>query len=268
MADTGIDDSNGSGEEKGKDETRGLVLKNTLSSLEEIDESLHGAYVPGEDGSGNTVYLLQTEDNVGLKTALDRERSNAQTLAAKLESFKKANVTVERFRQLESENRVLRDQSQKGSSDLEAVKSEMATHYDEKISELQANRDILLRALNDHVVVNSARQAIMQEKGNPHLLTDIVCKSLKMKEMPNGQFVAVVVNADGQERMGDMHGNPMTVEQFVRELKKKDEYATAFAGKKISGTDLSPSPDSGGGKKIEGDPMSRMIQYRRSQGTS
>lgn len=250
-----------------KNKPTAMVLPNVVPKIEDVAEALRPAYVEGEDGSGNKVFLLQTEDNVGLKTALERERGNVTKLSETVDGFKKAGVTVDRFKQIDSEYRALREKSEKGTGDLEAVKTEMAAHYEEQLQTVSSERDGLMGNLKELVVENAAKQAIIDLKGNPHLLTDIVCKQLRMEKDAGGKFTAVVVNEEGQTRLGDMHGNPMTVKQFVEELKKRDEFASAFEGRTVKGPGLNPGDKPGGpGVPADGDPMTRLIAHRRAQG--
>jgi len=57
-----------------------------------------------------------------------------------------------------------------------------------------------------------------------------------MKENTDGRFRVEVVDGDGNVRIGDAHGNPLTIEGLVAEMKASETYAAAFASSGASGT--------------------------------
>ena len=247
-----------------------VVLKNIVIDREEIPEGYDEAYLEGKDGDGNIVFQLQTEDNIGLKTALDRERGNASKLDTQLKGFRDANVTVERFKEMTSELKVLHDKNVKGEGDMESLKAEMVARYDTTLSEKETRIKVLMKALHERVVGAEATTAIVGEKGDPELLSPHVTKNLRMEEPTDGRFVAIVVDEGGSKRAGDTHGNPMTAAQLVKEMKEKTTFAPAFEGHKMKGTDLNPLKGKGGIDltNLPDEPMARIAAVRKQEAES
>jgi hypothetical protein len=243
-----------------------IVLKNIVDSLDDIDEPYRAAYTEGKDGEGNPVYQLQTEDNIGLKTALERERGNVQNLEKELKPIKDAKITVSRYKEMQSELKALREKSDKGETDLEKLKAEMSERYDSEMVAKDERINELTGVIRKLVVEDAAMKAIVEAKGNPKLLTPHVMNHLDMEER-NGTFKAVVVDEANKPRIGDMHGNPMTVKQLVEELRDDDSYAAAFDGRQKSGAGVQTRTTSGTlPKNLPEDPMARIMAYRKHKG--
>ena len=61
----------------------------------------------------------------------------------------------------------------------------------------------------------------------------------------DGKFRPEVVNAEGNPRVGDSDGNPMTILQYVQEMKTQTTFAAGFPGANSSGSGKSGTDDSG-----------------------
>ncbi len=248
-----------------------MKLRNVISKIEDVDEKYRDLYEKGTDSDGADCFYLQTEETTGLKSALDREREKGAKARKVAAAFEEAGITIEAFeaqgRKVADLELVIAEKGADDKTDVEKIRTqvreEMAETARREIETKEGRITVLESALQRRVIRDDARTAIVAAKGNADLLMPHVENSLRMKEVSEGKFSAIVVDDTGEERTGDSYGNPMTISQFVDEMRGKDAFLTAFEGTDKKGANLNPG--GGGGRRDYADikdPVQRLRQFR------
>jgi len=107
-------------------------------------------------------------------------------------------------------------------------------------------------AIDDLLIDAQATQAIAANKGIPALLLPAVKAATKVIEQSDGKFTSAVVDSDGETRFNGK-GDPMTISEYVEELKGDPVYGRAFE----SGTPGGGGKQPGEGKKAPISPGAR-----------
>lgn len=209
-------------------------MKFIIDSLEDVAEALRGFYKQRADGK----YQLDvegaepTDDVLGLKSALAKEKADALELKKKLEGLTKGELAeLARLKkaQADADRKKLEDEG-----NFEAVKKQMIDAHNEEIGKREARVEKLMGTIRKLLVDNAATQAIVAAKGNPKLLSPIVKSSLNLIE--NGDdFSVVVVDERGQPRTVGAEGKHMSIEAYVESLKAIPDFQPAFAASGSSG---------------------------------
>jgi hypothetical protein len=235
---------------------KGKITKAELTALPADLQKEYKALVKDgsaqKDSAGNELYILDTpdmehkDDITGLKNALEEERrqntergqkitgleSEKTTLAAQIEEFKKKNPDA------------TKDQ-------IEQVKQELLNQHKTELEAANKKGETYRTALDKVMRQDAARAAILAAGGNPKLLLPHVLESTKFIENADGTFKIQVVNEKGGERIGDSAGNPMTLDQFVAEMKSNEDFGRAFEASGAGGSGANNNANNGGGSNAK-----------------
>lgn len=198
-------------------------------------------------------------DNVEqLRGAVSKAQGRADTAETALAGFDglkpdevKANLTkLADLEKLDPE----KDAEAIAKSKIEAAKTQMAEANKAEVDKEKARASGYRSQLENVLVNDKARAAIAEAKGSPEALLPHITQHIKLKETDDGKFVAQVVDAEGNPRIGDSAGTAMTINQLVEEYKGKDTFAALFeasgdSGGGAGGGDGGGSGTSGGGTK-------------------
>lgn len=204
-------------------------------------------------------------DNVeALKSNLGREKTradNAESAAAAFKDLPKdAAKRLERLAELEKLDPTA-EADKIATQKFEAAKAELIAKHEEEKKPLQQRAETLFSELDKAKRVQAATAAIVEEGGNPDVLLPHVLSSTKFVEK-DGKFDVSVVDGEGNVRIGDSNGGPMSLKQLVAEFKSKDAFAPLFSASGKSGGGATGGTGTGGAaptgkKKSEMDLNSR-----------
>ena len=227
-----------------------MPLKAVETSLEKVAESARGFY--RKDGDRFVLDVEKTDgfelaNTTGLTSALEKERENARKASEILkrfgdispESAREAITKVAEFANLDVDGKV--------KAAIQAREQQLIKQHDTEKLSLAEQIKKYASGLHNQLVIGSAIAAIVEEGGNPNLLTPIVTQHLRVREEGNN-FFAEVVDSSGTPRIGgtkDGVSVPMTAKQLVAELKKDARYAGAFSAGKASGGGADGASQSG-----------------------
>lgn len=229
------------------------MLKLKVTTLEGLapDEAKH--YVQ-RDGAyffdGGSVDGLTIENVGALKKALETERNDkekALTTVADLtkrfdgiEDPEEAKTALTKYKEIKNWNG-----DQKIAEAVEASKRDLLKLHTTEKTTLQTELDATLKQLEEATVDRAIQEALAHEevKGNATLMMPHVRKFVRWEKGADGKRYTKVIGADGQPRVGDSAGNPMTLVQLCKEMKQMPEYSDGFKGTGSSG---------GGGGGING----------------
>lgn len=239
-----------------------MALKAIINTLEEAPEGVRDQYQAGSDGkfvlAVEAVDGFALEHVTGLKTALGKERTRAETAERNLTRFADldpdtARTALARVLELEAID-PSKEADKMASAKVEAATKSLTTKFTTEI----AARDDKLGKLGG-LVDNLARRqaaiaAIAEAKGSVDLLLPHVLGATKAEIGDDG--VTVKVFKDGIEAVNNQ-GAPMSIAELVAEMRGSDTFARAFEGANHSGsgkqTDNPPGPkaqaDFGGDRK-------------------
>ena len=220
-----------------------MALKAVLESLDGISEELQkeykevdGKFILDVEAAGG----LELEDVGKLRTALGKERANVKNLTAQIKKFdgidldeaKEALSKVQELKDMDPEKKV-----QEG---IKAREKQLRQQHEKEIKAAQDENVSLTKQLEQHLIKAAATKAIAAQEGSVDLLLPHVISFTKMRKNDQGNFIVEVVDAEGNARVGDSEGNPMTIPQLVDEMKASDAFAPAFKGTGSTGTGSPP----------------------------
>lgn len=220
-----------------------LAAKITEEIFNGLDDILKKEYVKKDDK-----YLLDVKpvdgfalENVdGLKTSLAAVRTERDAAKSNFTEFegisavdaKKAIKKVKEYANF--------DPDQKIAEGIQSQKEQLIAEHNKVVDEQNGKIEKLTSQVSTHLIDATATTALNDAKGSIALLLPTIKNQVKMTEI-DGRYVAQVIDANGNARIGNTNGDSMTVTQLVTEMKEKPEYAGAFEGTGSSGTDTKPA---------------------------
>ncbi len=231
-----------------------MALVAMLDSVDALSEELRKEYKKRDDGKWvlevTPVGGLELSDTAGLKTALGKERANAKTAAEKLVAFGELDPAAAKAALAKVKEMADWDPEKKVAEKVQAREKQLIEKHEAAVAALEKERDSVSTELQRNLITNTAITALQSAKGSVKLLLPHVERQAKMRRTETGQFAVDVIGADGNPRVGDSAGNPMTIAQLVEELKGSKDFAAAFEGAGATGSGTA----GGGGTKVPAEP--------------
>jgi hypothetical protein len=212
----------------------------------------------------NRLVAESTEGNEGntedAAAALEALRSeNAALLASRNEVLKEAKkakeyarkfegIDPERYKALETAAEEAERKRAEAVGDWKAREAQLLEKVQKDIEARDSRINTLSSALERRLVDAEATAALAAAKGSPKVLLPHIKSHVKVVE-EDGEYVVHVVDAKGNQRIGDAKGSPMTISQLVEEMKADPEFARNFDGSGSSGGGATKSNAGGGGVK-------------------
>ena len=131
-------------------------------------------------------------------------------------------------------------------SKVNAVKEGLVAQYSGEISSRDERIGLLSSAVEEVLVTQQARAEILLANGTPELLLPHVAKACRVAEK-DGKFHVEIIDKDGNVRIGDTKGNPMTIAQLINEMRGSEIFGRAFEGEGTTGTGKHPTNGGSGG---------------------
>ena len=236
-----------------------MALDAKRKNLDGLDEKESQHYV--EDKTTGEYKLdvkkvdgLGLEDIAGLKSTVEKLRTSEKSLEknlktiedqlkAQAEKFKDINpeaarsalAKIDEIKDWDGETKV-KEAVIVAEGRMEAKMRELATQHKTSVDELQSELTNSQDQLQDAIVNSKIIEAIHKEEGNIDLLIPHVKSQVEMVKDSHGVWKPEVINKEGNPRIGDSEGNPMTITQLVQEMKAQDTFAAAFPGANSTGS--------------------------------
>jgi hypothetical protein len=219
-----------------------MPVKQVFDKKEDAPEWLRGSLLE-QDGKFVFEAELPTE-TAGLKSALQKEREAKAAFEKSLKAFE--GVDPEEAKRLKAEAEQVAADKLKNKGDWDTrekqLKEQLAsdlqkreTHFqtelktrDDRIAKLQSS-------LEKSLIEAEATTAIAAAKGAPELLLPHVRQHVKIVEN-NGEFVARVLDAQGQPRIANVKGDPFTIANLIEEMKGNAVFGRAFDASDAGGS--------------------------------
>ena len=235
-----------------------MALKAIANKIEfdTLEEGIQSHYSPDTDNPDVFRLSVTPIDGIvlsnvdGLKTALQKERSQVLSLKSSLSSFDGLNAEEARTAIIDLE--LLRKEGN-GNKNREEIRVELDATYKSKFD---TDRDVLTKKfsldletkekkigslslqLERHLIDNSAISAINEASGAVELILPTIRANTAVTTAENGNLSIIVVDDKGQERMSPKAGSSdsMTIDEYVAELKNDSKFARAFKSSGNSGS--------------------------------
>lgn len=232
-----------------------MILKAIVETTDGLPDEIKDFYEPVE-GVG---FKLKVEpaggyelDNIqGLKSALGKERTTREALEKSVAKFKdldadKAREAMEKLEEL-SKIDPEKEADKIASTKFEAAKSELLKRHEAEIKAREERISKLNGFLQETLVDQEAIREISEAKGSVDLLLPIVRKYMRVKELDSGKFFTEVVDDEGNGRIADAKGSPMTTKDLVAELRASEKFGRAFDASGTQGSGKQPITPAAGG---------------------
>jgi len=235
------------------------MLEAIRDSIEELTEAEQGHY---EERDGRFYLVVGSVDGValedvqGLKTTVETLRATERKLKSSLERIEQkfedidpeeARNAIKKFDEVKNW-----DGDTKIREAQEAVKRELVKQHTKQVEELQDELSDTQTQLTDAIVNTKIVEALQAEEGNVELLLPHVKRHVRMVKNSAGKWMPEVTNEANEPRVGDSDGNPMTIVQYIQEMKSQKTFAAAFPGANATGSGVSGSSESGKLKRTDG----------------
>lgn len=258
-----------------------------IDSLDSVDEAIQPLYVKsGEkfildvDGMKAHPSIVTLEGALGkerdARKSSDKSLKEIETLTDGLDLDKLKGIDPDKYASALSDLEKLKEDEKKRNTkklkdkeQWEKLGKQLQDDFDEKIDGLKTEYDqksVIFQTKLDEVTKTKDKKlqsmmtslekelkekeiisAIADAEGNRIILMPHISQNVKIVQEDDGSFAARVINKDNIVRINDK-GEPMTISDFVEELKEKKEFKGEgiFAKKKKQG-------GSGGGGNHDGD---------------
>lgn len=233
-----------------------------VKDLAQVPEKYRPLYNSAADSAGiytvADAYKPIVEDYVGTSKALKATDGKAKTLGeenvrrrhatAKVESLvKELGLTVDEsdpesmVTALKGHLDELQSSVKNGKEhqiNIENVKKALKTASDDALRAKDAEIGKLQKGISNYMIRQAATQAISSEKGSVELLLPHIEKHAKVV-VDGDNFAARIVDDNGEIRINGA-AQPLSIEEFVKEMKTKQQFARAFDSETPAGNQLRP----------------------------
>lgn len=233
------------------------MLKAIVDTLDSVNEQARVFYRAGTADEGldgkfvlkvETVSGFSLENVEGLKSALGRERTRADRAEGKIKKFgdldpDAARSAIDRVAELEAID-PKKEADKLAQAKIDAATKQLVDKHAADMASAGTRNEVLLGQVRSLLIDNVATVALAEHKGSVDLLLPHVQRHTRLKEVDGGKFLVEVIDKEGNPRIGDSKGTPMTVGQLVAEMRQSDTFGRAFEG---TGQTGSGTPPNGGG---------------------
>lgn len=187
------------------------------------------------------------EDVAGMKATLSAERTQRKAAEKSLASYEGIDDAAAAREALTQ----MRAGTLKSSKELEEFRKQLEAKVGADLAKKDQSVAALTKQLREKLVDGEALKAIAEAGGNPKLLMPIVRSAVKAEQGADGTFAVTLTDEQGKELVSSAEGStrPMTLPEFVQQLRTQADFKAAFAG---SGTGGSGSSHAAGGSGLGG----------------
>jgi hypothetical protein len=229
-----------------------MALKLIIDSIEDVPEAVRTLYAEKEGKFHLDVDGI--EDNTAIKADLRKANKEAADRRKQLEAWAKLGKTPEEIEELVAAAAQADEDKLKNAGEWDKLRLQMNEKHelalkakDVVIAAKDGEVGSMRKTLERHLVDAQATAAIAAEKGVPTLLLPHVQKHIKViRDEASDEYSVKVVDTKGDPRV-NAKGDPLTVQEFVAEMKANEIFGRAFEGSGQSGSGMQPGNGKGGG---------------------
>lgn len=222
-----------------------MALKPVVTDLSSVDESHRSLYVE-RDGMyqldvepvtriGDREVHISLEDTSGLRKNFQSSQSRIREMESRLGKFGDINPedVARSFQELETLRAESGDLTEKANKLAEGRVNQVTAQFDNERQAANKRIEALESNLRNSLVDTQIQNAILKAGGEDatvQMMKRHIADHVTMREV-NGKYIAEVIDPNtGDVRIGDSSGNPMTIDQLVKEFKESDVYGNAWPG--------------------------------------
>lgn len=227
-----------------------MALKLIIDKLEDVEEALRSLYEKKDDKFHLIVEGI--EDNTSIKADLRKANKEAAERRKQLEAWARLGKTPEEIEELVAAAAQAEEEKLKGAGEWDKLKGQMNDAHkkaldakDAAIAAKDAEVMAMRKSLERHLITAQATAEIAAAKGKPKLLLPHVESQMKVIE-EDGKFITKIVDAKGDPRVNGK-GDPLSLTELLAEMRKMEDYGTAFEGAGAAGGGAPPNNGNGGG---------------------
>lgn len=204
---------------------------------------------------GTVIDLTAPEVQAAIKEAVEKEtagiKANRDELLKEAKRAKDAlknydGMDPEKYKALSAAAEAAERKKAEAEGNFASLEKQLLEKHGKEIEARESRIGKLSKALERRLVEAELTAAIARAKGVPELLLPHARPHVKVKEADD-DFTAYVAGPDGNPRIGDAKGSPMSFDQLVEEMKSNPVYGRAFEGTGSSGSGAPSNASSGGG---------------------
>ena len=222
-------------------------LKAVVASLDDVPEAFRDLYA--KSGDSFRLDAEGVEDVTGLKSALERERTEAKAARKKVEAYGDLSPDDVVALKADKAERERRDAEAKG--EWKKLETQLTENHGKVLKAYEGQVAELTTALEDEMIVARATEAITKAEGSVKLLLPHVRASVRVVKGEDGRRKAVVVGEDGKtpllKKDAKQADQVMEIGDFVLALRESDDFSGAFKPVGGSGSGAAGSGAWGGG---------------------
>lgn len=231
-----------------------MTIKAIVETTDGLPEPIQELYEPLEDGNGFRLKVepaggLELQDVSGLKSALTKERAEAERLRKEAQRYKdldpdKAREALEKLEELEQID-PSKEADKIAAQKVEAATKQLLTKHEKELTSHKDRAEQLQRTVEKLMVDQVATSALSEAKGSVKLLLPHVQRNTRVVER-DGKFAVEVIDDDGNVKINSK-GEPITITELIAEMKSSDEFGRAFEASGQSGAGMARANGTGGG---------------------
>jgi hypothetical protein len=219
------------------------MLKTRIARLEDVAEPLRELYEAKDNG-----FVLKVEGDAGdvfpgLTTNYKSLEQEKKRLAEQLKTYD--GLDPAKARQLIADAEKLEQEKLKAQGDWEAREKQLQEKFAAEKAALEQRIGTLTQGLHQSLIEAQATAAIAQHKGVPELLLPHVLRQMRVQEK-DGKFFPEVIDQNGNPRVANSQGAPVTVADLVASMKADPIYGRAFEASQIGGSGAEQTNGGGG----------------------
>ena len=239
-----------------------IKLSPSVASLDELPESIRDAY---EERDGRFYFTrdIEVEDLpsvAGLRSALDKEKRAARERGERLRLFDGFDPdTFDGLSGAEVKELIAKRNTPKSGQDEEdtaalrqqfdRTRQQLVENHTKELAKREQATKSAESFIEKLLKTNASSMAITELKGNVRALMPHVSSATRVVRDEGGEFSVEVIDERGNVRHSKKTGEPMTVAEFVSEMREQDDFKALFAGTGVGGAGSKGANDrnAGGG---------------------
>jgi len=223
-------------------------LKTIVDDIATVPEAYRTQYSKSPDGK----YILQEVEIPDPADVDGLIKKNAELINEKKKLEQKyAGIDPDEYQKLSKAQQLAERARLESKGEWEALERQLIEKHVEDLKKKDDEIGSLTFAVEERLVDTEASAAIIAAKGNAVLLLPHVKQNIRVvrenDESGHVRFIARVVDSNGNPRIGDAKGSPMTIKQLVEEMRSDDRYSRAFEATYARG---SGAPSNAGRKAV------------------
>lgn len=233
-----------------------MLSKVNDEQFQALDPILQSEYLAaGADGLRTAkidpVDGLKLEDVTGLTNTVATLRTEGRTKDTRLKAFGDLDPVKAREALTTVKDLGGMTLSEKTAESVKQRETALVTKHNEEMKVVTDSNESLTSQLKTVLVKNVVVNELA-EHDDKLILPGFIQERVSMRDNGQGKMIAVVLDEQGNEAIGDSQGNPMTVKQLVNSFRGDKTMGRYFGGTGTSGTGTTGTESTTGKVKMQG----------------